>query len=553
MGSYGLGYRPIHFQNILLEQPKFDFLEIISENFMGVGGSPRKKLEELRHHFPIAMHGVSLSIAGSAPLDRKYLASLKDLIDRVDPFIVSDHICFTTDHHHQKTYDLLPTPYNPKTLIFVSDRVSRVQDFLGRSILLENPSCYLGWASSVMAESDFLKNLCDKTGAGILLDLNNLVVNKYNLGINPSAYFQPLKQHVKQIHIAGHQKQDGAAIDTHDNFVCDEVWELLSTAKNLWPDAPIVLEWDDKFPSFADLCEELQKAKKIDMTNKATDQLPINLYPIMDRVDLVEKNLFKEDYESLKTEKQALTDAIINIHPTHSVESHLFSKEHPLPIERGMQIYQSAYSERIKSTLKETSPILSWIAEEEGISAITQHFLKHKTNSHWSLNFINEYVTDALKQEPLNFNFGVEQDLIAEIARLDSLTNSSFLAEDDFPFNAEGLAVLAPIELENHRFGLTQSTRYFLSNWNLVPLIQEFNLGKDPQIPQKVPRLIVVCRKLDETQIADFDPSFFSSLELVKKVASLPEINPKGESEIFLFFTNLCRIGAVKLIQEDSV
>jgi len=217
--GHGVGLRPKHYSTIIESKPKVDWFEVISENYMGVGGRPRLHLDKIRQDYPIVLHGVGLNIGSVDALRADYLKKLKELASWVKPALISDHLCWT-GVGGKNTHDLLPLPYTETALEHVCERVSRVQEILGRSILLENPSAYVAFENSDMSEAEFLYELCRVTGCKVLLDLNNLFVNQKNLGWNPKKYFEILPANfVGQFHLAGHSISGDVRIDTHDHPV----------------------------------------------------------------------------------------------------------------------------------------------------------------------------------------------------------------------------------------------------------------------------------------------------------------------------------------------
>jgi uncharacterized protein (UPF0276 family) len=257
----GLGLRSVHFDHIIAERPAVDWFEAISENFMDSGGRPRAVIREVAEHYPVVLHGVSLSIGSSDPLNIDYLARLKRLADEIRPAWISDHLCWT-GVMGLNSHDLLPMPLTEEGLAHVAARVRQVQDVLGRPLILENPSSYVRFAQSTMEEPEFLRRLAGETGCGLLLDVNNVYVSCFNAGMDPAAYIQAFPcESVVQMHLAGHQHQGTHIVDTHDRPVRPEVWELFRLAWALTGGASTLLEWDGDIPSFADCHAELLKAE----------------------------------------------------------------------------------------------------------------------------------------------------------------------------------------------------------------------------------------------------------------------------------------------------
>jgi uncharacterized protein (UPF0276 family) len=258
----GVGLRTVHFDHILREQPKVDWFEIISENFMDSQGRPRYVLEQLAERYPIVMHGVSLSIGSTDPLDRDYLLRLKRLADAVGARWISDHVCWT-GVAGLNAHDLLPIPMNDATLSHVVERIRVVQDVLERPLVLENPSSYVTFADSTVSEWEFMSRMAEEADCGLLLDVNNVYVSSVNHDFDPLEYIRSLPHHrVVQMHLAGHTDCRTHLIDTHDGEVVDPVWELFRTAHELTCGVSSLLEWDAKIPAFPVVHAEVLKARQ---------------------------------------------------------------------------------------------------------------------------------------------------------------------------------------------------------------------------------------------------------------------------------------------------
>ena len=257
----GVGLRTVHFPHILHHKPAVDWFEIISENFMDSGGRPRYILEQIAERYPIVMHGVSLSVGSTDPLNFDYLIRLKRLAGEVKARWVSDHLCWT-GVAGRNTHDLLPIPLNEATLVHVAQRVKTVQEVLERPLVLENPSTYVGFADSTMTEWEFLGRLAEETGCGLLLDVNNVYVSSVNHDFDPTEYIRNVPhERVVQFHLAGHTHCGTHIVDTHDGAVIDPVWELYRLAHQLTGGAATLLEWDAKIPSFPEVHAEVLKAQ----------------------------------------------------------------------------------------------------------------------------------------------------------------------------------------------------------------------------------------------------------------------------------------------------
>jgi uncharacterized protein (UPF0276 family) len=265
--SPGVGYKPQHFTDLQRDPGRVEWIEIHAENYMGDGGRPLAQLRALSERFAISVHGVGLSIGGETPLDREHLTRLKKLCDWAQPASFSEHLAWST-HGAEFLNDLLPLPYTEKTLTRVASHIAQVQETLGRQMLLENPSSYLVFAESTLSETEFLKELVNRTGCGLLLDVNNVFISATNLGLSAQAYIDayPLA-HVGEIHVGGHDEDTddkGAPllIDSHGKPVVDPVWALLDYTLAKTGPKPVLVEWDNDVPDWPTLRAETERAAK---------------------------------------------------------------------------------------------------------------------------------------------------------------------------------------------------------------------------------------------------------------------------------------------------
>ncbi|HEY1774293.1 MAG TPA: DUF692 domain-containing protein [Gammaproteobacteria bacterium] len=261
--GFGLGLRTDHYEAILAEKPAIDWLEILSENYMVDGGKPLHYLDRFRALYPLVMHGVSLSIGSSDPLDREYLHKLKALADRVQPQWISDHLCWT-GIAGKNLHDLMPLPYTEEAVRHVAARVRQVQDHLGRQILLENVSSYVTYTQSAMSEWEFLSAVCEAADCLILLDINNIYVSSHNHGFDAMDYLRGVPAaRVRQFHLAGHTHNGNIIVDTHDQPIIRDVWDLYSDAVRLLGPVSTMIERDANIPPLETLMAELDKARRI--------------------------------------------------------------------------------------------------------------------------------------------------------------------------------------------------------------------------------------------------------------------------------------------------
>jgi uncharacterized protein (UPF0276 family) len=265
----GVGLRPPHYLHLLQKpQTTVSFFEIISENFMNTQGRPLWVVDQIRQDYPFLIHGVGMGIGGYDPLDRSYFDRLLRLIDRIQPIRVSDHFCWTSAGGHY-SHDLLPMSYNQDMLDHLIPRVNQAQEWLGRQLLLENASAYLKYKNSDIPEWEFIVEVANQTGCGLLLDLNNIFVNARIFGFDPKVYLDHIPSHlIGQVHLAGFTDQGTHYFDTHSKSVHDGVWALLHrlAERPEWatlPQVPVMIEWDEDIPAFSELEQELGKARQI--------------------------------------------------------------------------------------------------------------------------------------------------------------------------------------------------------------------------------------------------------------------------------------------------
>ncbi len=262
----GVGLRSVHYQEMLDRLPDLGWLEIHPENYF-CGGVHRHYLDQIREHYALSIHGVGLSLGSDSDVDASHLRKFKALIDRYNPFIVSDHVAWSASGNAHLN-DLLPLPYTKETLARVARNIDQTQQFFGRRILVENPSTYIAFKDNDMREQDFMNALCEITGCSMLLDINNIYVQSHNHGLDPVAYINEINPYfVMEMHLAGHVEKSAGAhsilVDTHNQMVCDVVWDLYAHAVGHVGSVPTLIEWDQDVPALDVLLAEAQAARGI--------------------------------------------------------------------------------------------------------------------------------------------------------------------------------------------------------------------------------------------------------------------------------------------------
>ena len=398
--GYGIGLRPKHYRDFLEASPAVDWVEAISENFMGVGGRPLAVLEQVRRERPVVLHGVSLGIGSAEPLDQRYLEEWKALITRVEPAIVSDHLCWGRAHGRY-SHDLLPVPFTEEVVRHVVDRVSQVQDFLGRRIALENASSYLTFVQSELTEWDFLAQVAKRAGCDILLDVNNIFVSSRNHGFDPDAYLAGVPVgSVVQMHLAGHQRRPDLIIDTHDGPVSDEVWALYARAKGRFGEVPTLIEWDDAVPPLETLLAEAEKARAI---------TGVSLSPAGERVG----ERANQASSNLESTQAVLFAAITDANPVTAEAEALIAENPPLSPKARIEVYAEMYWLRMRDVLRDAFPTVRSRLGDEAFDANVADYLRAHPSTHHSLDRLGKHFAGFLNDDVAAVEWARAESFIA--------------------------------------------------------------------------------------------------------------------------------------------
>jgi uncharacterized protein (UPF0276 family) len=446
----GVGLRPIHFPTFLAADtrpPAVEWVEVISENAMRgqhFQNTPAyQNLLKIREILPVVLHGVSMNLGASQPLNRDYLKSLKALIDRVQPIAISDHLCWTHAHGVQ-THDLNPLPYTPEMVKWVAQKIIQAQDFLGRRLLIENVSSYVSFSASVLRESEFLSAVATAADCGILLDLNNVYVNCVNNGLDAKKYLAELPHaRVGQLHLAGHSELNGFLIDTHDQPICDEVWQLYRWYGENFGHPSSMVERDAKIPAWVELELEVLKMKSLFLPEPLiiSEQRFISEPKVESvRFDQAKMSEFEQQWIHSLLGDYTVT-GILDQAPRTALER--------------FEIYENAFWGRLEETIQNYFPNFRKQVEATGGSAAWDQLffqcLKKYPPTSWTLTEFSENFLTALREvNHADFSLA-EQDWARAKARMLSQAPLPVDAHTEFESLAEiGDSQLAKLKLLLH-------------------------------------------------------------------------------------------------------
>ncbi len=454
----GVGLRTQHYNHILSERPKMDWFEATSENFMDSGGRPIQVLEKVRRNYPVALHGVSLSIGSADPLDLKYLERLKALVLRIDPAIVSDHLCWS-GVEEEILHDLLPLPFTEEAITYLVPRIQKVQEFIGRTILMENVSTYVTYKHSVMPEWEFITEVARRSGCGILLDLNNVYVNSKNHNFDPFEYVRNIPgDFVGQFHLAGHTDMGTFLFDTHSSTVINPVWELYREALRLYGRVTTLIEWDEAVPEFSGLAEECEKARVIYLQHpekQSSKKEPENIsrVPLRDTANA----------PSLLAVQRIMK---ARIHPGRQIAAEEIKKVLNIAGEERLDAYSNGYVARVHESLSEVYQAVKHLAGDQAFEALAHHYAAAYSSHNYNLNYAGEHLPEFLKTVALSENL----PFLPDLARLEWQVAQAFHAFQGEPFDASVLSAFAPEGFEKLHIHFQPSVSIVASEWPVLDL-----------------------------------------------------------------------------------
>ncbi len=527
----GLGLRTVHYDHITTHCPKnVDWFEAISENYMDTGGRPLSILEKVRARYPIALHGVSLSIGSADPLNKDYLKKLKALIRRIDPAIVSDHLCWT-GVDGKNLHDLLPLPYTEETARYVIKRVKSVQEFLERPILLENVSTYFSYRHSRLAEWDFLKAVAEGARCGILLDVNNVYVNAVNHGFDPYEFLQAIpREIVGQFHLAGHTDMGGYLFDTHSKRIIDKVWELYRFAIERFGQMSTLVEWDDDIPDFEKLSQELDKAREIYRLTDFSGSPQSFGEPVhksrrsawTSPTRFVAGRTRKICGPKLSQLQKSMKACILpSIRPKKNLTT--FGKnlnpQGKTPGVKRIDVYADGYIARMHEALGETYPAVRRILGDNDFLTVARAYAEVHPSQDYSLSRAGKHLARFLAGS----SHAKKLPFLPDLAALEWRIVESFHATQEEPADTRSLKELSPEEWEAVRFCFQPSVFLVSSRWPILDIWQARNEPPGSINVDLVdrPQNVLVHRPEFQVRCELLDPGQTRLLNLLKSGKSL--------------------------------
>ncbi|UTY55945.1 DUF692 family multinuclear iron-containing protein [Massilia sp. erpn] len=510
MPGAGVGLRAPHYRQFLEQRPRIAWLEVHTENYLDQGGWDWHVLQELRRDYPISLHGVGLGLGSARGFSDAHLERVRSLVRRVEPMLVSEHLCWNAVFDRQLN-DLLPLALNHGALALLSERVERVQAVLGRAILLENVSTYVRFADDAMSEAQFLAELVRRTGCGLLLDVNNLYVNQINHGEDALAAMDALPAgSVGEIHLAGHLRTPEALIDHHGDKVAEPVWQLYEAALQRFGVLPTLIEWDTDIPALDVLLTEAAQA-----TRRAAAYSPARVHP-----GARHQGGHELDHDSGATDQalvagqQRFAEALFAPEQTEQLLP-LLTGAH---LAHRFALYRGNLSATWEKVLHAAYPVIAQLVGEEFFGGLARAYGRAHPSDDGDLNRFGAQFAAFLT----DFAPAAELPYLPDMARLEWLLHRAHYAPAAEGISAAELAAVPPEEIEARRLLLHPACALCASPWAIVPLW----LAHQPDATQAFPAQMaqashgLVCRPQWKTQLIPLSAAQHAALQVLAQQGS---------------------------------
>lgn len=533
--TFGLGLRSKHYEYIFQNRPNVDWFEIISENFMDSFGRPRTNLSKIKELYPLVLHGVSLSIGTVDPLNSEYLKKLKNLIKFVKPKWISDHLCWS-GVAHKNTHDLLPIPYTEESLKHLVKRIKQVQDFLEMPIALENPSTYLEFNHSTFLEAEFIAEMAKQSGCNLLVDINNIFVTCFNHDLDPKHYIDSLPlDSVIQVHLSGHTRKETHIIDTHDDFVADEVWSLYKYFINRLGRTPnTMIEWDDNIPEFPVLFNELEKAK---IAAADAKNFSLNFSP--PKIEISQQIKAQQIYSLAET--QNIFQEIV-FDEERAIPQNFIAQKSDFSELGRVGIYREAYRLRLFDCTVEDYPVLKKYLGEESFENLMWQFVESERPNHFNIarfplklqNFIEEKLPD--------------DKFAHEICALETAVTQLADEIQDLPMTAEDFAGISEDKFSQMKLKIRSAAQFFEFKNSVNQFYQKVMNGEEAQIIEEESFLMVFASN-DKVWRIDLEKDEFEILQKIRGGESienaLSDFDPTKSEKITSWFSRWISNGLI--------
>ncbi len=520
--GFGLGLRTVHYPDFLREKQPVDWLEIISDNFLIDGGKPLSVLDQVRRDYPVAMHGVAMSLGGTDPLNRDYLRKLKALADRIEPLWISDHLCWS-GHYHHRLHDLYPLPYTEEAARHLVTRIGQAQELLGRRLVIENVSSYIDYKASASTEWEFLRHVAQQADCLLLVDVNNIYVSGINHGFDPLAYLQALPAaRVQQIHLAGHTTHPHCLVDTHDQPVCPAVWQLYAQACALFGPVATMIERDDNIPALNELLGELDTARRIRRDASAA----ANRVDVARSIGLAAQKPVHTP--SLHSTQETLTRYILGSEPSDPSACALIRQTDAVQAGQRLEIYHHAYRARLIEALADTFSRTAHYVGDETFAQWASDFATAQPPECTSLNRYGDAFASHLKSR---FPYNAE---LHELAQLDWDLRSRFDMQDVPALNLAGAAAVPAERWLTTSDPLHPTVLLRTVQTNVVPIWKA--LQADEAVPAahplEQPAGLVVWRSEHQPSFQSIDKAQLAFMSALATGSSLAQATEQLQEQI---------------------
>lgn len=500
--SIGIGLRHPHYTQFLEELPTLGFLEVHSENFFHAGGASLHVLEHARAHYPISLHGVGLSLASADTRSDAHLAKLKNLVERIEPALVSEHLCWSAigGKHFN---DLLPFPYTQAALDHLIERVDHVQNFLKRRILIENLSAYLQFAESQMDEFSFLNELAERSGCGILLDVNNLYVNACNFDYDPWPLLQKLNpSNIGEIHLAGHTRTEDGLIDTHSDVVCDPVWQLYQRTLAYFGNRPTLIEWDADIPALEILLQQAHIALDY---QRALPSGAKGKEPAI----ATKKATRPESMHTLAQAQQSFGAALLSSLNTEAAIP-LFLASPQIVMDR-LALYRGNVVASVTKALQAAYPVIERIVGAEFFAALARAYWQRYPSEEGDLYHYGAHFADFIA----TFPHTQALPYLPDVAQLEWAVHHAYAAADPHPLKLIALAKIPPEQIGQLRFNWQAATHLQHSDFPIASIWQQHQADytQEIEITLTEPEDALVYRQNDHIRVEKLSPDQFVFLQ----------------------------------------